>query len=204
MLSFESIINRAQNVATSQAIKWRLESVQIASDYAEPGYYQPKNGIVFANWNRHEDDSTMERLSRIFERAGYVIEWSDEWSTCGDCGRAVRVQPDSYSWQPYFDLINDSEIVCLDCLTKYDHIAREYLENLEDKPGKASRINPREYGYVELPETYETGFHPGQDSSPKNVLALLHKKGYTRIVFRITSQGQFGIEWKAYFPEREE
>src|SRR5678816_1797897 len=44
-------------------------------------------------------DDTMKRLSDLAEKAGYAVEWSDEWSTCDDCGKAVRTSPDSYGWK---------------------------------------------------------------------------------------------------------
>lgn len=89
-----------------------IENLEWASDYAEPGYKTPEKGIVFADWNVFPTV-----VCSILERYGYEIEWSDEWSICGDCGKAVRTQPDGYCWKPYWnqELISNGEFCCLDC-----------------------------------------------------------------------------------------
>ncbi len=71
-----------------------VDNIGYATDYAEPGYDTPKRGILFANWNRLPKD-----FDRILERAGYAIEWSDEWTTCEDCNKAYRTSADSYVWE---------------------------------------------------------------------------------------------------------
>ena len=87
-----------------------IDNMGFAAEYAEPGYTQPKRGVLMANWN------VLPRgLDTILERAGYAIEWSDEWSTCESCNRAVRTQPDSYFWEPAYKLVNDSELLCTEC-----------------------------------------------------------------------------------------
>jgi hypothetical protein len=89
-----------------------IENLGYASAYAEPGYTQPAKGILFANWNH-----LPKGIDTVLERYGYAVEWSDEWATCDDCGKAVRTQPDSYSWTPRYreDLLRQGDIVCLQC-----------------------------------------------------------------------------------------
>lgn len=82
--------------------------IQWAADYAEPGYSAPERGILFADWNPHTFDNptkaerTMPRIAALAEHYRYEIEWSDEWTTCDNCYRAIRTQPDCYSWQPSY------------------------------------------------------------------------------------------------------
>ena len=140
---------------------------------AEPGYSQPESKlIVFANWNdvthwdkssnqSAVDDTIMPRLGEILEkRYGAELEWSDEWTSCCDCCKAVRIQPDSYSWTPsYVDL--EGEIVCCNCIDP-----ETLLSELEGKSTKAlmiQSINPADHGYVLL----ETGFEVWLASRPK-------------------------------------
>lgn len=79
-----------------QALKSEAENMGSALKYAEPGYGPaPKNGILFANWNVFP-----EAVSDWLEAEGYALEWSDEWSTCDDCGSAFRTCADSYAWSP--------------------------------------------------------------------------------------------------------
>lgn len=70
-----------------------VENIGYAATYAEPGYAQPARGVLFANWNR-----LPRNIDRTLERAGYAVEWSDEWTTCEDCGAAYRTEPDC--WTP--------------------------------------------------------------------------------------------------------
>jgi hypothetical protein len=96
-----------------------------ASDYAEPGYSlgSGKRGILFADWNENTRwvngertviNRTMSRLAKVAERAGFECEWSDEWATCDCCHKAVRTEPDSYSWRPSY-VYGDGEILCREC-----------------------------------------------------------------------------------------
>lgn len=89
-----------------------VENMAWSSTYAEPGYDDPERGILFANWNNLPRD-----LDDILERAGYAIEWGDEWALCSGCGAALRTVPDSFCWTPQYrdSDIEQGEIVCKDC-----------------------------------------------------------------------------------------
>jgi hypothetical protein len=97
-----------------------IENMGYAAEYAERGYSNPSKGILFANWNYFSND-----VFRLLESYGFECEWSDEWSTCSDCGKAFRTSPDSYGWQPSYFWASDCEMVCVDCLN-----VEEYLLNL--------------------------------------------------------------------------
>lgn len=180
-------LRQLERTATSE-----VENLSFASAYAEPGYTDPPKGIAFANWN-----SLPRGLNDILERAGYAVEWSDEWTTCEDCGKAIRTSPDSYSYQPYSVLVDDCSIVCLACIDWTD-----YLESIEDNPDRAvvRNCNPADYGYRLLSGSaeYENGFHPGQNDRPADILKALHAKGHKRIVFRIPETSQFYITFETW------
>lgn len=103
--------------------------LQWSHAYAEPGYADPETGmIVFGNWNnrtaydretneRTVTDNRPERLGNILEKLGCDLQWSDEWATCGGCGKAVRTQPDSWGWTPSYNekMLQAGEFVCLTC-----------------------------------------------------------------------------------------
>jgi hypothetical protein len=172
------------------------ENVQFAAEYAEPGYTNPESGILFANWN-----ACSRRVMDLLEQAGYECEWEDEWTTCGECGKALRTSPDSYSWLPsYVDY--ECEYICHDCIDP-----ESYLESIEDNPRKAVTpdIDPTEYGYILLDDSFENGFHPGQNDDPAKISKELHAKGYKRLLFKIDGKGQFDISFSVYHkPEGEE
>jgi hypothetical protein len=174
-----------------------IDNLQYAQDYAEPGYQTPKKGILFANWNIFP-----RGLDDVLGRYGYDIQWEDEWSTCGGCGKAVRSQPDSYHWQPSYAILHECELYCVECL---QDDPEEHLRGLEDKPDTCNTlasINPEDYGYIKAnAHAYETGFHPGQDDKPRKVYDALVSAGHRRILFSIDEQSQFYTKWSAYYQD---
>lgn len=97
-------------------------------DYAEPGYsLEGKLGIFAENWN----PPRMERIGNILEKLGYALEWSDEWTGCGECCKAVRIVEDSYSWKPYYKIIK-CELFCLPCAKAVEEY-EEYMESLTER-----------------------------------------------------------------------
>ena len=167
-----------------------IENLGWAREYAELGYSDPEKGILFANWNKFCREAT-----DLLESAGYEIEWSDEWTTCGECGKAMRTNPDSYGWQPSYFLVNDCEMLCIDCLD-----VEEYLESLEDNPRQAlnDHISPADYGYIKLEGEFENGLHPGQNDNPKNIYERLHAAGHKRLLFNIDEVSQFYITFSIW------
>lgn len=177
-----------------RTIKWN--DVQWSHGYAEPGYSDPKASILFANWN-----GCSQRVQDILERAGYSLEWEDEWSTCSGCGKAVRTTADSYSWQQSFWMPEDSgEIFCVECIDP-----AEYLESLHNKTRHCATIhdiNPAEHGYVQLQDGFENGFHPHQNDDPKAIYKSLREKGENRpLIFVLDSTGQFDISFSIWAKE---
>lgn len=180
-------LRQLEQTATSE-----VENLGYAPSYAEPGYTNPEKGVIWANWNNLPRD-----LDRVLERAGYAVEWSDEWANCDDCQRAVRTSPDSYGYQPYYVFVDDCTIVCLDCVDW-----AEYLESIEDDATKAvvRKCNPADYGYTRISDAgeYESGFHAGQTDDPRKVLADLQSRGHSHIVFRIPETSQFYIKFEVW------
>lgn len=161
-----------------------ISNIQFAWDYAEKGYDKPKKFILFANWNYFP-----RGIDSILEGYGYAIEWSDEWTTCEDCNRAVRTSPDCYQWQPsYVEL--DGSIACLDCVKDS---SEDYLSTLEDNPRTAlnTDIDPSQFGYTQIKDGYESGLHPHMTDDPKKIYTDLRQKGYSRILFKIDEVSQF-------------
>jgi hypothetical protein len=194
----EGWVNRGGDPATKddydrqrmRSIDGEIECMGYAKEYAEPGYQDPTKCVLWANWNVFPRD-----LPSILENYGYSIEWSDEWTTCGDCGKAIRTQPNSYSWQPYYVLLNDCEIICLDCVDW-----QSYLESIEDDSDMAcvAECNPADYGYTLVDDSFEHGLHPGQTDDPQAILKRLMQDGSTGYVFRIRESRQFDTRFEVY------
>jgi hypothetical protein len=168
-----------------------------AAEYAELGYTNPRKGILFANWNYFSYDAM-----RLLERYGYECEWEDEWYTCDECGKAFRISPDPYGWQPSYFMPNDCEMFCIDCIDM-----EEYLKGLENNPRRAlnDHIDPANYGYCKLEGDFEAGFHLHQDNNPREIFKRLNAAGHTRLLFNVDSVGQFDLTFSVWekIPESE-
>lgn len=169
-----------------------IENLGWYPGYAEPGYTDPPKGVLLANWNYFPS-----RIDDTLTRAGFDIEWSDEWSTCDNCGKLIRTSPNGYDWQPYSVMMNDCDLVCLRCVDW-----AEYLESIEDNPSSAvmRKCDPSKYGYqlVSEPRQYQNGLHTGMDDNPRQILKALHAAGKTGIIFRIPETSQFYIEFETW------
>lgn len=186
-------------------IGWGEHGLDYCIGYAEPGYGATDTVIVFADWNAVE----LQPLADAIEATdGAELEWSDEWHRCDECHRAVRTQPDSHSWRPYYAWIGDCVIVCGDCLR--EDVAG-YLDSYRNDPDNAvTWANANELsaaGWVQWesddPHTYETGFHPGQTDNPRRVLQTIRETTDADVVFAVNGVGQFDMRWSAWV-ERED
>jgi hypothetical protein len=203
------ILEIAKNMSENNRVRNYLEEIQLHCEgYAEPGYHSEEI-IATGNWNnvtqynpltnKQEEISDLpSRIAHLYEKMGIDCEWSDEWAECS-CGKLVRTQGDCYSWTPSYQL-NDGEITCIDCL-KDD--PESYLLSLEGNPNVANTIHcilPEKNGYVKMNEanSYETGFHPGQNDDPKKVAKELEARGLYRYLFNIDDVGQFDTRWSVY------
>jgi hypothetical protein len=185
-----------------------------AEGYAEPGYDDPKHGILFGDWNTRETrdkldwrkvvavDARPKRFAAIAEYAGYAIEWLDEWTTCDSCMRAIRTSPNSYGWTRAYYEDADYNRTCEAC-TLQD--AEGYLESLEGNTCNAVTLNvdPAAYSYVKVAGDYEKGMHPGQNDDPTVIAKTLRAHGVHRFLFKIDSVGQFDARFSLYVHESE-
>jgi hypothetical protein len=119
--------------------------ITTAAEYAEPGYDTPDCGVIaFANWNPQsfattatKEQRTMARINNVLEKLGVECEWSDEWTTCDCCYRAVRTNPDSYRWKRSFWL-SGCTVICHECIKENP---TDYLQAAENNPDFAVTID---------------------------------------------------------------
>jgi hypothetical protein len=165
----------------------------LAFGCAEPGY--DDKPVIMADWN-HVPNVVFSRL----ESLGYACEWSDEWTPCSECGKAVRTSPDSYNWQPAY-IIQDGDLLCLDCVD-----AQAYYESIENRPDVAAsneftyKYPIEDYGYTRVnDDAYTNGLHPGQNDDPKQILGdLLSNDPEGRFVFTLDYTSQFEVGFSVY------
>jgi len=174
-----------------------LNDINWCEGYAEPGYDDPKCSVLFADWNSYPT-----RLANILERAGYSVEWSDEWSICEDCNKAVRTVQDSYSWRRYFVIYNDCELVCANCVKEDLDTYEAYLLN-KSTHADTFNVDWQARGFTLFnKDHYESDYHVGQPDNPKTIVkALPPKHDY---LFAIPSVGQFDIMFDCWIRPQEE
>lgn len=176
----------------ADSVQSEIDNIGWAEGYAEPGYDAPKNGVVLADWNVFP-----RGLDSILERAGYAIEWSDEWTTCESCNRLVRTSPNSYSWTRSYYLANECEIICRNCAMKdAEEYISSYLLNDADHADTFG-LDLSAHGFTRANEdSYENGFHPGQNDRPHDIAANL--PAGVEYVFQIDGEGQFDIQFSVW------
>lgn len=194
----ERILDAARNSTTDRWVLNNIDNIGWAHDTCEPGY-DPGNGMFFADWNkRRTGDDTMARLHDILETLGYSCHWYDEWSTCGDCGKAFRTQADCWTWQPSFVIMNECELVCLDCI---EDDPEPYLDQCA-RNGEAmnlARLWPSDHGWY-LPsdededaiDTFKPGMYRWSDNDyEKHVQAYRDKYGDDNVLVEVVEPRQF-------------
>jgi hypothetical protein len=206
------IIEAAKGVAPTQQGANRIEEIQLYSSYAEPGYTDPECGIIATgNWNTITEynretreskvvDATISRVVKLFEKLGVEMEWSDEWSDCGECYRIVRCSPDSYGWRPSY-IVCDGELLCLDCIDGAEHLLN--LEGNENSFNQIESIDFEEHGYLLIEDGFRHGMHYGMDASPQNIAKMLREISVERFVFNQEEQSQFYIAFSVWLHEDE-
>lgn len=165
--------------------------IELYHGCVEPRY--DDKPVALGNWNNING-----KVSNALELLGYEIEWEDEWASCGDCGKVVRTNPNSYGWTQYFAIIGECELVCGDCIKEFPY---KYLEGIENNPNHCTTFDlPLEdLGYKMVEEDFESGFHPGQNDKPSAILERLLKndpKG--RYIFVLDEQSQFYIGFSVW------
>lgn len=216
-LEHAKLVNRCTKIVTagiasakSQEGAHRIEDFQIYTrGYAEPGY--DGEVIVLGNFNKitrwkdgqsQDIDDTPCRVSDLLEKAGADIQWSDEWTFCGDCGKLVRTSADSYSWKrSYVEL--DGDIRCCECVEKDPE---EYLASQENNGGSCvtlDGIDLGEHGYNQAFAGLQNGLHDGMADDPKFIARNLNDAGITRFLFKLDDPSQFYIEFSLWIHEDE-
>jgi hypothetical protein len=185
--------------------------IQLVGGCCEPGY--DDKPVAIGNWNSRTEyhscarefktlDETMPRLAKLFEKLGYECEWEDEWVVCDECGKAMRTEPDSYSWKPYY-WTEGCSYICGDC-TKDS--PSDYLEHLSGNSNVALAfdIDLEKHGYALHSKDFESGFHEGQDADPKALAKTLVANGVTDFIFVLDDVSQFCVSFSVWIKPQEE
>lgn len=182
---------KLHNSQTLKALTYLQEKheLQSASTYGEPGYSDPKNQILFADWNDVPDN-----LQRYLEAQGFELEWYDEWTQVND--KAYRISGDSYHWECQVHMAQDGEY-----LTP-DDSASVWIEELAvQAPGQPIYFLPRRISDEEL---LCEGYEKREDYlNPDVISAAAFKDGAESVVFRKTENSPWYIIFDCWVKKEE-
>ncbi|MCP4569123.1 MAG: hypothetical protein GY841_16230 [FCB group bacterium] len=173
---------------------------------AEAGY--DDNPVLAADWN----PTNMERIGHLIERMETVsLEWSNEWTGCSNCYKAVRIVPDSYGWEASYVWASDCETVCRECWEDSIYDIIEFYKNDTSKvlPSDMYPLLESEgfvcYSPDEYCERFKTGLHPGDNDMPEDIAKDIEKNlpDYDYL-FKIDSAEQFTLNWSVLIRRKEE
>lgn len=188
--------------------------MDVVHGYAEPGYGSDESVVVLGNWNPKrfprgddapltDDENVGPRLADRLVEAGADIEWYDEWATCGECYRAVRVHGDSYSWKPYY-VMGEGELTCADCaVADLDTYLAGLVNNPDNCVTFCGPAELTEAGWEQYapgdPQQYQNGWHRGMNDNPHDILdAILGENPDAEVVFLLDANSQFYTEFSAW------
>jgi hypothetical protein len=128
------------------------------------------------------------------------IVYSDEYTTCTDCGKIIRTSPDSYSWQPDF-YVGDGFIVCNVCFNDEEDYQEAYIKDKINNPksainGLVTEKQLEELGFEKIGEEYEDGWYHVNDD-PEAIYNRLSER-FEEVVFLISNVEQFRINFVTF------
>lgn len=179
-----------------------LEVLREELDCGFTGTYQGSLFVVVGDWEEKEKiekkidmdfDDIMVALGSSWSDWGF----SDEYTTCSDCGTIIRTTPTSAHWVADYCVCN-SEMLCSECIKKDP---TSYLETITNNYKNANTIlseeELKEQGYKLLEGDYESHIGNTYNDDPQTQLEELLKT-YDEVVFDITGSGQFGTSWQVW------
>ena len=141
------------------------------------------------------EESLAPRLGNALDRIGVELLWLDEWQECMECYKAVRTEPDSYSWTPQYVFTDIGDFICSRCAT-FDDIAETAINNPEY--AVPTFIDLEDEGFTQLNGHFESGWFEGQNDNPKELIKSSLTDGYDEIAFSINSVGQFDVRFNMF------
>lgn len=129
-------------------------------------------------------------------------EWgfSDEYTTCSDCGQVIRTEPDSYHWQPDY-YVGDGFIACNRCFNEESDYQEAYIEEKINQPrnavnGLMTEEQIEALGFTKLNEDYQSGWYDRSDN-PQEIYDNLSDR-FEEILFFIDGVGQFHVDFGVF------
>jgi hypothetical protein len=155
-------------------------------------------GLDLDTLGQHLDDAEPDPTDHSFIEDVLCIstEWSDEWSTCDGCSRAVRTQPDCYSWKASFADFG-GELLCTDCIEDYPG---NYLKHVANELRDGTLLDLESHGFIRVTRDeyhrWGNGLYDHHDDDPRAQIDLLNTAGFD-VAFELFPS-QFTMEWDLF------
>jgi hypothetical protein len=214
MITARRLLDAVINKSPNARVRDRLEEIWFSDNCVEPGY-DKETLRAFGDWNeidsrpdpirdaflrmegkepekvdltQTDEKNVLGKLAAALEKMGFELEWEDEWAACDGCGATFRISGNGYDWTPYYIATDDGKY-CGDCLAdSFEDYIEIYAEENKAVP---SHIKLEDYGYAQYNGQFESGFHYGQDASPKVIRQSMAKLGVDHVLFQLDFNSQF-------------
>lgn len=220
-LSIERVREHAYRAITErghQPKSWWISDA--AGAYGEPGYGSHSGTgtqlVLLGSWWIRRDDGTLDSVDRRYSRLCTALEeigvetvWYDEWIVDTEHCKAYRTSADGYGWMPSYILTEDGQMMTADDDedTWFDWALNNADRCLSDRfIGRNCHTACTERGWTRFDDTFfETGWHPGQDDKPADVMTAIRKvHPNADVTFTLDATGQFDARWSAWWRLPEE
>jgi hypothetical protein len=159
-----------------------------------------KAALAYAEVTADEETLLAEELGNDKVENWFNIEpeWCDEWTTCDDCGRALRTSPDCYSWKRSYLFIEGEGDICVECL---EQDPDAYFDLVKNRDVDGGLIDPEQHGWIHVPksqysDTWENGLHEHMAADPGGQIDVANDLGLD-VVFKIYPS-QFYVAWDLF------
>ncbi len=145
-------------------------------------------------------DGHASRLDDLCQQANIQLRYYDETIT-DDNGKVHEIYPEYHGQAPTYCWLADG-IMAQDEVKEF---IDDYAEHLTDNPHSADQWSTdfTSLGFKKFDYEAESGFHYGQNDTPKKLAELIQSKhDGAEIIFSINSTGQFDIHFSAWYRVR--
>lgn len=172
---------------------------EVIQSYGYTGDYEGEKFLVIETNKQEEmlEEKSNMSIGELVKLAyGENADWgySDEYSSCTECSKIIRTEPDNYGWTPDFSIVNECELWCNECCRENIETVLEGYINDPNKAITQFDIGELEdIGFLKIGENYENGWY-GKVDNPVKIYNEVSKI-YDEVIFFVTRVGQFHTDF---------
>ena len=155
--------------------------------------------IIFDSWDQVRE---LEERYPDFENEVDFTSFDDEYISCYNCMKFVRISPNSYGWRPEYFVCDDG-LFCEACILEDDDLIEQYIDSLKNRLRSHNLgVDLKKYGYTKLDLDFAVGLHECTYDSPEKILQLMTKNEINVIFEVFPSQFEQDFEIWVDQPEK--